>query len=186
MCKKKTSENKQKKTNKRTRLETGDSQCIELEAEPDAKKKKKSGNSTKAGSSNAKPTKTKKKQQQNVAENDSDSENSFDSVNIDVMNRLTRNGSSIVKLQKRIAEIENGTEIPDPQGFQCVICCDQKKCMVLYPCLHQHTCEKCWFLYKVMQINQISTYSEDSDDEISMPKCPVCRQSVEKAKKAIN
>lgn len=174
----------QKKTNKRTRMERENSQGDV--AGPEVKRKKKAGNSKKGESSNVKTTHSKKKQQNEVENDASDSENSFDLVNFDMMSRLTRNGSSILKLQKRIEEIENGKETPDPQGFQCIICCDRKKCMVLYPCLHQHTCEQCWFLYKVRQINQISKYTEDSDDEISMPKCPVCRQSVEKAKKAIN
>lgn len=58
--------------------------------------------------------------------------------------------------------------------------------MILFPCLHQHTCEPCWLLWKIRQINSMPDFDNDKDDEVTKPKCPVCRQGVDIAEKARN
>lgn len=167
--------NKRKRTKKANNQNIGDNQSA-------PKRKKKQTKTTHGKSTPGKKKSTKARTEKSTPQSATDS----DSVDFELMDRVTRNGSTILRLQKRFEQIENQAEIPDPQGFLCVICCERKKSMILYPCLHQHTCEPCWFFWKVRQLNKIKSYDEDLDDESTMPKCPMCRQSVEEAKRAIN
>lgn len=128
-------------------------------------------------------TTSKSKRKSTEKTNGSNSGSSMVQIPLD---RMTRNGSTVLKIQQRFDEMEKRNEIPDAQSFHCIICNERKKSVVLYPCLHQHTCEPCWFQWKVRQLNNISSYNGDSDDEATMPKCPVCRQSVAEAKAVIN
>lgn len=105
------------------------------------------------------------------------------------MTRETRNGSALLRLRKRFKEIMEQEEFDiDPDSFKCILCCERRKNIVLYPCKHQHTCEPCWFMWKVEQINKIPDHMlDDSNSENeTKPKCPFCRTPVESADKVKN
>lgn len=124
----------------------------------------------------------------NEVSDDSDSEMDRDTFNI--MSRLTRNGSAYTRLRKRLKQLQQQNEIEDidSESIKCIICCERKKNIVLYPCKHLHTCEPCWFMWKVQQINGINEEMlEDSTNEEEMkPKCPFCRTGVDSAEKVRN
>lgn len=132
----------------------------------------------------ASKNKTKKVQPQTSDHSDSDDERVFE-----VMERISRNGSAMVKLRKRFQELEQQATLTiDPDCFKCIICYERKKTTILMPCLHQHTCGPCWIIYKIQQINAMPIESVDDEefDEASKPKCPVCRQGVDEFKEAKN
>lgn len=106
---------------------------------------------------------------------------------IEVMARMTRSGASTQKILKRFRDIENEPpEQYDKDSMFCIMGCGRKKNAILLPCRHQHTCERCWFMYKVHQINSIpdDAFDDiDSDDEVHdnhlKPKCPMCKTPVD-------
>lgn len=111
-------------------------------------------------------------------------DHSESSESFEMMTRITRSGAAISRIRKRFQEIMNGAEIEiDPECFKCILCFERKKTVVLYPCEHQHTCEPCWFSWKIEQINKMPDHQleDESFDEI-IPTCPVCRKPVEKAR----
>lgn len=121
-------------------------------------------------------------------EDDSDSDASLDSDShvYAVMERISRNGPAMLKLRKRFKELEKQETISiDPHCFKCILCCERKKNTILFPCLHQHTCSPCWIYYKIQQINNMP-FDSTMDDEVAKPKCPVCRQDVDKYMEARN
>lgn len=126
-----------------------------------------------------------------VSDEDSNSdETENDSHVYDIMERISRNGPSMINLRKRFQELEKQEKIPiDPDNYKCIICCERKKNTILFPCLHQHTCGPCWIMWKIQQINSVplELMNDEADfDEAAKPKCPVCRQGVEEFKEARN
>lgn len=132
-------------------------------------------------------TKQKKSRRAHVSSDDSDT----DSGVCDVMDRISRNGPAIVNFRKRFQELENQENVLiDPDCFKCIICYERKKNTMLLPCSHQHTCNPCWIMWKIQQINAVpmeSLLDDDTDvDEAFKPKCPVCKQGVDEFKEAKN
>lgn len=118
-----------------------------------------------------------------------DSEDESESVSFALMERITRNGSAMRELNKRFAEIEKQDSVDiDSDSFLCILCYKKKKNTILLPCLHQHTCEACWLLWKIRQINNMQPDfdNDDDDDQTTKPKCPVCRQGVDQVQIARN
>lgn len=113
-----------------------------------------------------------------------------DSCVYEIMERITRNGPSMVSLRKRFKELENQENILiDSDSFKYIICHERRKNTILFPCLHQHTCGPCWIIWKIHQINTVPlslTNTEDEIDEAVKPKCPVCRQGVNEFREAKN
>lgn len=135
----------------------------------------------------AKKNAANKVQKPHVVLDDTDSDTDDTRVN-EIMERITRNGSSMLKLRKRFKELEERENITiDPDCYKCIICYERKKNTILFPCLHQHTCGPCWLIYKIQQINSlpIDAFDENFDD-VTKPKCPVCRQGVDEFKEARN
>lgn len=129
---------------------------------------------------------TKKSRPQEISY-ESDSEADDDTFGI--MTRETRNGSALLRLRKRFKEIQEQDEKDiDPESFKCILCCDRRKTVVLYPCKHQHTCEPYWFIWKVEQINKIPEHMLDDSnyENETIPQCPYCRMGVESAEKLRN
>lgn len=145
---------------------------------------------------NSEATDTSKRQKSNTKSNrtadaiDSEDDVDSESTSFALMERITRNGSSLRQIQKRFAEIEKQDNvIIDSDSFLCIICFKNKKNSILLPCLHQHTCERCWILWKIRQLNILQPNFDDDDDDddhLTKPKCPVCRQGVDKVKVAKN
>lgn len=112
-------------------------------------------------------------------------------ANIEEISRITRSGSSILRLKKKFEDIERKEQFDtDPNSIECIMGCGRRKCTILLPCRHQHTCETCWYMWKIHQINKIS-YDQlndagHDDDDILKPKCPMCKESVEEAISAFN
>lgn len=132
--------------------------------------------------------KTKKKRQRRPHETSDDDSNSDTDSNVyDVMERISRNGPAMVNLRKRFLELQNQEVISiDPDCFKCIICYERKKTTILMPCWHQHTCGPCWIMWKIQQINSVPLESVDDAEEMTKPKCPVCRQGVDEFKEAKN
>lgn len=102
------------------------------------------------------------------------------------MTRITRSGSVAKRIRERFDDIERQAVFDvDPNSIECIMECGRRKSTILLPCRHQHTCEQCWFLWKVHQINDYKNDDED-DDNRSKPTCPVCREGVDESISAFN
>lgn len=120
-----------------------------------------------------------------------DSSSESDDNTEEIMLKITRNGSAIERIRKIFDEILNREEFVDNiSTMECIMGCERKKSTILLPCRHQHTCEPCWFLWKIHQINKMSTVYEnddiDDDDDDLKPVCPVCKVGVDEAISAFN
>lgn len=109
-----------------------------------------------------------------------------DSYVYEVMQHISQNGTALLNLRKRFQELEKQKNILiDPDCFKCILCYERKKNTILFPCLHQHTCNPCWIIWKIHQINTIPLDSS-MGDEVIKPKCPVCKRTVDNFKEARN
>lgn len=116
-----------------------------------------------------------------------DSSSDIDSQ--EIMLKITRNGSALARVRERFNEILRcGLGDIDVNSIECIMGCGKKKSTILLPCRHQHTCESCWFLWKVHQINNMTpVFLNDSvDDNELKPKCPYCKTGVDEAISASN
>lgn len=81
-------------------------------------------------------SRSKARPKAHVVEDEADSDDDERTVS-DVMERINRNGSAMVKLRKRIHELEKQETITcNPDSFQCIIWCERRKNTILFPCLH--------------------------------------------------
>lgn len=135
---------------------------------------------------NSSQTRMKRNEKSKQHEHSDDSDS--DGTTLEIMTHLTRSGPALARLRKRFNEIMDQDEIDiDPDCYKCILCLERKKNVVLFPCLHQHTCEACWFAWKVEQINQIPIqHLDDSTFDDIVPKCPYCRNEVDRAEKVRN
>lgn len=118
--------------------------------------------------------------------NPDETQNVADSNSDGIMTRITRSGSVAKRIRERFDDIERQAVFDvDPNSIECIMECGRRKSTILLPCRHQHTCEQCWFLWKVHQINDYKNDDED-DDNRSKPTCPVCREGVDESISAFN
>lgn len=95
-------------------------------------------------------------------------------------------------LNKIIAAIESikaGNQPFPNDSMECILGCGRNKCMLLLPCQHQHTCKECWLIWKIENLKMVTKealLSSPYDENIMRPKCPMCRQSVDKEIIAFN
>lgn len=76
-----------------------------------------------------------------------------DSNSEEIMAQFTRNDSAISEMEEKFDEVARKFEWNmDPSNIECIMGCHRRKSTILLPCRHQHTCEQCWFLYKIYQI----------------------------------
>lgn len=99
--------------------------------------------------------------------------------------RLTRSGNSVLKLMVKIKRMVDDVEEVDCESLKCIICCEKKKTTILFPCLHQHTCDACWALWSVECISRIKEISFNDSNE-TKPTCPYCKGPVDNVVNAIN
>lgn len=117
-------------------------------------------------------------------ESDNDNDNE---TNVTYFSRVTRSGNTVVNLINRIERIISNQESVDVDSIKCILCCDNKKTVILLPCRHQHTCEFCWSLWRMQSLNEMTNKTFDEDDENEMkPKCPYCNQHVDSSIQAMN
>lgn len=118
-----------------------------------------------------------------------DSNYSSDSEPEVVLSKITRKGPSIVRIMKRFEEIERHGDIDtDVNSIECIMACGRRKSTILLPCRHQHTCETCWYMWKIHQINKVplDALNEDDEYDVLKPKCPMCKEIVDEAIAAFN
>lgn len=65
---------------------------------------------------------------------------------------------------KIVSAIKNESTLNDPDN-ECMLCCENKRKAILFPCRHQQTCVDCWNRWK--------------NEAISLNRCPYCKQYVE-------
>lgn len=109
--------------------------------------------------------------------------------NTDIFRKLTRSGSALKRIISAIESIENQTAIFTKDSMECILDCGRNKAMLLLPCQHQHTCKECWLIWKMQSLKRITKEvlnSSHYDDNIMQPKCPMCRQPVDKEIVAYN
>lgn len=111
---------------------------------------------------------------------DSESENN-DLYSIDILSKVTRNGPVLLKRQAMFEQIFEKGIPADASHFECITACGNTRNTVLYPCRHMHLCKECWYLLKTYESNKLKKTSleNDSDDSVTMPRCPYCREGVE-------
>lgn len=115
---------------------------------------------------------------------DSDVEVDNDLRVYEIMDQISCNGAAMINLRKKMDEIGRKRNVRvNPSSSDCVICCERKKSIILFPCLHQHTCAPCWLIWKIQQVNSIAL---SSIDEAIKPKCPICKKSVDDFQNAKN
>lgn len=115
-------------------------------------------------------------------ENDTDSDSSSsDLYTEDFLTLVTRSGPVILKRHETFKKIfENGMPA-QINNVDCIMACGNIRNTILYPCRHLHLCKECWFLLKTYESKKIrnSTFEDDCDDSVTIPRCPCCRQGVE-------
>lgn len=121
-------------------------------------------------------------------ETDSDEDsNSDNGSNFESLARTTRGGLTAIKLIQKIVSVLNNKENLNHDSHLCIICCDNRKTMLLFPCTHQHTCEACWALWCIEYSKQQKNVSFDEDNEnATKPICPYCKQYVDEKVAAKN
>lgn len=92
-------------------------------------------------------------------DNDEDQIND-DTESITIFSAMTE--SILPQIKRKIAEIKRSENV-DTAVNECIICLEGKPTMVLLPCRHQITCERCWFIWA---------------EGPSKPKCPKCKKVV--------
>lgn len=116
----------------------------------------------------------------------SDSDSSSDEQSpLETFSRMTRSGSAVMHLVKRIKRVMDNEEEFDINDIKCIVCCDKKKSTILLPCRHQHTCDACWALWCVECMTKVKDISFNESDD-TKPICPLCKQPVDDAISAIN
>lgn len=127
-------------------------------------------------------TKSSRQNSEDVSSDESENEQHFE-----YFSRVTRSGNAVLNLMKRIERIMNNEESADIDSIKCIICCDNKKSIVLFPCRHQHTCEPCWSLWRMQCLDRVTSRTFDENDDNAMkPTCPYCKSHVDSGVKAIN
>lgn len=124
----------------------------------------------------------------NTAHYDTGSDSDSDSN--DFITKVTRKGPVLARLQQRFDDIlERGEIATEDNGMECIMGCGRKKTTVLLPCKHQYTCEPCWYLWKVHQLNENGHHDfldENIEEDETKPICPVCKQAVNEAFSVFN
>lgn len=84
--------------------------------------------------------------------------------------------------------IMNNQEKVNVDSLNCIICCENKKSVLLLPCRHQHTCEACWSMWRMQCMEKAGekSFSESEDDNAFKPTCPVCVSFVDTGIDALN
>lgn len=115
---------------------------------------------------------------------DSVSDADSDSRIYEIMNQISHNGPAMLNLRKKMDDLARRRNVRvNSKSSDCIICCERKKSIILFPCLHQHTCGPCWIMWKIQQVNSID---ESSIDEMIRPNCPVCKKTVDDFRNAKN
>ena len=122
-----------------------------------------------------------------VEQQTDDLSSSVSEQNLEIFSRVTNNGNTIMNLIKRIERIMNTEEAADMESPNCIICCENKKSVILFPCRHQHTCESCWSLWGMQTIAKFAyTTFDENDENAKKPACPYCNSHVDSSVTAIN
>lgn len=111
---------------------------------------------------------------------DSDTED-VDLYSPEVLSLVTRSGPIILKRHKMFEEIfERGLPAQN-NTIDCIMACGKERNTVLYPCKHMLMCTACWFLLKTYELKKQKniTFENDVSDNVTKPKCPLCRQVVD-------
>lgn len=105
-----------------------------------------------------------------------------------IFERITRSGNALAKIRAAMSAIDAGSTTIATNSMECILDCGRNKAMLLLPCQHQNTCKECWLLWKIESLKRISNEVLNSsyDDTLMQPKCPVCRQAVNKELIAFN
>lgn len=117
----------------------------------------------------------------------SDSDDVENECNLDLFARVTRNSSTLKRVEALVRKFEDEPIEPN-DDMLCIIGCGKKKNMLLLPCCHQHTCEPCWILWKMTHSRRIpNTIFDQTFEENSLkPKCPVCKAPVDQEIRVFN
>lgn len=117
-----------------------------------------------------------------------DSEDDIEDDNIELYDKVTRSGSSLRRIKAAIENVTQNSTF-DKDSMECILGCGRNKSMLLLPCQHQHTCKECWLIWKIenLKIVTLDVFNSSMyDDTLMQPKCPVCRQSVDREIIAFN
>lgn len=128
-----------------------------------------------------KVSKSVRKHMGTESDTDSDCSDDVDLYSENFLSLVTRSGPVLLKRQEMFKKIfENGMPV-QLNNVVCIMACGNVRNTILYPCRHMHLCKECWFLLKTYENEQIkkSTFEDDSDDSVTKPRCPNCRQRVE-------
>lgn len=129
----------------------------------------------------------RKRNVRNVEESTTDESDVEDNTRL--FDRITRSGDALSKIRAAIAAINVGTPSLPKDSMECIIGCGRNKSMLLLPCQHQHTCKECWLIWKIESLKNVTKELLDSstyDDTLMQPKCPMCKQVVDKEIIAFN
>lgn len=112
--------------------------------------------------------------------NDSDIDDDVDLYSNDVLSLVTRSGPLVLKRQEMFEKIFKSGVPQQINNIDCIIGCGNTRNTVLYPCRHMHLCRECWFLLKTYENKNLKNISfDDSDDDTTKPRCPLCRNGVD-------